>query len=395
MIIQCKNNILSALLVGAMVILFSSCQSSEGPNIDTSNTTNTSTIIEINSSSSDFLTSSHVTIPSIADTYYEQTDSTEPPIVFESNINPLSGLTLDDTEFSNLRPYAFVVNNLRAAATYQYGLSSADIIYEYETEGGITRFLALYYNPKDAFKLGSIRSARKISVNIAMGWDAIYFHAGGSPDALDQISKYSYTHIDGVYEGSVYFRDNVVSANIGSEHSLYTDSKNITNVIANLDKKGQRITSKSGSNQRFFFYPNNQFPENASIAIKLTTRIGSYSPYFTYNKNTNSYVRYQYGAVHTDRSNNTNLDFKNILILAVPSSLIAGDSAGRRNFEDVGNGRGVYATNGVYIEIAWSKSSESAPLILFNLDGSPLYINKGKTFVSYINGMQNVTISTE
>ncbi len=57
------------------------------------------------------------------------------------------------------RPYAVSVNNILECWP-QYGLSQADIIYEIETEGGITRMMALFMDIRGVPLIGSIRSLR-------------------------------------------------------------------------------------------------------------------------------------------------------------------------------------------------------------------------------------------
>lgn len=47
-------------------------------------------------------------------------------------------------------------------------------------EGGITRMLAVYQSLEDVGSIGSIRSARPYYIELALGHDALYVHAGGS-----------------------------------------------------------------------------------------------------------------------------------------------------------------------------------------------------------------------
>ena len=56
----------------------------------------------------------------------------------------------------------------------QSGLSSADVIYEAVAEGGITRFLTVYYC-QDPVEVGPVRSARTYYVDFASEYgDALY-----------------------------------------------------------------------------------------------------------------------------------------------------------------------------------------------------------------------------
>ena len=92
--------------------------------------------------------------------------------------NELTGLPIDE-EYVNKRPIRVMINNLEGAQPL-LGVSDADLIYECPVEGGITRLLAIFKNPKGIQKIGSVRSARPYFINIAQGLDAIYMHIGGS-----------------------------------------------------------------------------------------------------------------------------------------------------------------------------------------------------------------------
>ena len=97
--------------------------------------------------------------------------------------NPLTGLPIEP-EYEQRRPVAVMLNNLKKAQP-QLGNSQADIIYEVPAEGGITRMLAVYQSLEDVGSIGSIRSARPYYIELALGHDALYVHAGGSPEDMD------------------------------------------------------------------------------------------------------------------------------------------------------------------------------------------------------------------
>src|SRR5262245_25539804 len=78
---------------------------------------------------------------------------------FPANINPLTGLEVQDLALLERRPLLVKVSNLPRNIRPQSGLSSADHVYEYYTEEGTTRFAAVFYG-QDAKMVGPIRSAR-------------------------------------------------------------------------------------------------------------------------------------------------------------------------------------------------------------------------------------------
>ena len=79
-------------------------------------------------------------------------------------INPITGIQDMDPANVGMKSVSIVVNNVYAAMP-QRGISAADAIYEYETEGGITRLLAVFADVSKVPEIGSIRSARIISAS--------------------------------------------------------------------------------------------------------------------------------------------------------------------------------------------------------------------------------------
>jgi hypothetical protein len=119
----------------------------------------------------------------------ETEPAAEPEAEEEENepqfVSPLTGLAIPEEDVGK-RPVAVMLNNLKAAMP-QYGVSSADIIYEVPAEGGITRMLAVFQSMEGVGRIGSVRSARPYFLDLAQGLDAIFLHAGGSEQAYSDI----------------------------------------------------------------------------------------------------------------------------------------------------------------------------------------------------------------
>lgn len=110
----------------------------------------------------------------------------------------------------------------------QLGVSQADIIYEALAEGGITRMLGVFQSVEGVGDIGSVRSARDYYVSLALGHDAIFLHAGGSPGAYTAIDNWGVSAFDcvnGPYEGTLFWRDQQRRKNMGLEHSVLTSGR--------------------------------------------------------------------------------------------------------------------------------------------------------------------------
>ena len=73
----------------------------------------------------------------------------------------------------------------------QTGLDHAAVVFEALAEFGVTRFMAVYAPgiTPDAPQIGPIRSTRLYFAQWAMGFHALYAHAGGSPQGLELVES--------------------------------------------------------------------------------------------------------------------------------------------------------------------------------------------------------------
>src|SRR5712664_2895025 len=87
-------------------------------------------------------------------------------------------------------PALVQVENLPAARP-QRGLQRADLVMEYLTEGGITRFTAIYFAPTGGGRIEPVRSARPISLVLVKAYGGVLFFSGASGHVLGQIQAES------------------------------------------------------------------------------------------------------------------------------------------------------------------------------------------------------------
>ena len=79
-------------------------------------------------------------------------------------ISALTGLPAD--EEIRARPVVAVkIDNADGKSTPQIGINEADVVYEIQVEGQVTRFLALYQST-DAAPIGPVRSARSSELSL-------------------------------------------------------------------------------------------------------------------------------------------------------------------------------------------------------------------------------------
>ncbi|MBD5454381.1 MAG: DUF3048 domain-containing protein, partial [Lachnospiraceae bacterium] len=99
-------------------------------------------------------------------------------------------------EVNNTRPVTIMIPNTKTAA--QYGISNADVLYECNVEGSITRLMALFQDWSDFDRLGNVRSCRDYYVYWSFEWDAFYIHFGGPFYINEVINRPDTDDIDGL-----------------------------------------------------------------------------------------------------------------------------------------------------------------------------------------------------
>ncbi len=309
--------------------------------------------------------------------------------VYTGPWHPLTGLPVEE-DISNKRPYAIMLNNIKAALP-QYAVSQADIIYEMLAEGGITRMLGVFQDVREVGAIGSVRSARDYYLDLAQGLDAIYVHGGGSPKAYDEISNRGVAAIDGIKGkyAQMFYRDQYRMNSAGYEHSLFTSGELIEKCAGDY---GYRLEHETGYSNGLLFadavQPAGGKAENVRVEFS-----GYKTGLFEYDAESGLYKISQYGAPYTDGAVGEQVAVKNVLVLYCEMYTIAGDDAGRMAADLVGSGTGYFICNGTYCKINWQKDAYSAPFIYTLEDGTPLELARGTSYVNILPDDRTVEIS--
>ncbi len=255
---------------------------------------------------------------------------------------PLTGLPCDQ-DVSALRPVAVMLNNLKAALPQQ-GNSQADIIYEVLAEGGITRMLGVYQHPEKVGLIGSVRSARQYYWELAQGHDAVYIHAGGSPEFYETKSRLGLFTVDGVngsyaYAGAGMFwrdRERIPGHRYAVEHSLLTSGEAIAAMLSKEDK-----TAHAEGYQYEMAFADDGTPAGGQNALTVTVPFSNYkSGVFRYDAATGLYAVEEYGQPYLDGNDNTQVAVTNLIVAQTTCTVV--DGSGRIKV-DLSSGSGWFA----------------------------------------------------
>ncbi len=101
------------------------------------------------------------------------------PQDYPPGVNPLTGLPVADPALLERRPVIVKVSNMPRSVRPQWGLSRADLVFEYYTEYGSTRFAAIFYG-QNAEMVGPVRSGRFVDAHLIRMYQGLF--AFGSAD---------------------------------------------------------------------------------------------------------------------------------------------------------------------------------------------------------------------
>jgi hypothetical protein len=151
----------------------------------------------------------------------EPADGALGPVSFPLNVNPLTGLPVDDPAVLQRRPIIAKISNAPALVRPQAGIGQADIVYEHYTEGGLTRLSAIFYTHAPT-RVGSIRSARLIDYELTEMYKGLLAYSGSSIGVGERLTSSEFA--DRLYIGVMlglpyYWRDEAMVA----PHNMFTN----------------------------------------------------------------------------------------------------------------------------------------------------------------------------
>ncbi|MBQ4154976.1 MAG: DUF3048 domain-containing protein [Clostridia bacterium] len=318
--------------------------------------------------------------------------STDPLLSEDGSlINPLTGVKNLDSAANGQRPVAIMVNNISLAQSVQSGLSKADIVYEAYAEGGITRLMAVFKDANKIPRVGSVRSARYSYVDLAMGHDAIYVHAGINESHCTPHVKE--TGIDNINlnSGAPAKYGMRISNGLASEHTLYTNGENLVKCFNNLNWR----TKLNSSEKMWQSFVDENSPitltGGASKEINIKMSAASTTK-FVYDSTAGKFVRYKGSSAMKDFTSGEQFAFTNVLVLETELIALTTDGIVKTNLE---GGTGYYFTKGTYQKIKWSKGAVTNGFKITLEDGSECKFNAGNTWVSLMDKTQGVNIVSE
>ncbi len=337
---------------------------------------------------------------------------------------PISGMKYTQEEansWNKQRPItAMIENNLEARP--ESGLSKADVVYEAVAEGGITRFLAVFYCGVAAqnVKAAPIRSARVYFINEAAGYgtDPIYLHqgeannicstcpggvkpkgqidptvnAGALLDKLGWAGGSAGNNLDGGFNIGypIVVRDQYRLSSTPSawEHAVVAD---LDEVYKEADKRGFNFKDSDGipwtkGFKKWIFQDGkpNSTPTAADIKFGFWNNQPDYDVEWKYDSATNSYLRFNGGVAHVDwEFDKPQLKASNVAI-KLTKEVGPVDTEKHMFYQVIGTGKAIVFQNGNAIVGTWSKASALDRDVFYDTNGKEIGMVRGQTWIEIV-----------
>lgn len=268
----------------------------------------------------------------------------------------------------------------------------------------MTRCMGVFSDLASVETLGSIRSARKHFVSLAISLDAIFVHYGksdvsGNPLGAQQyMDATGWDHMDGTSKGYSYFyesKDRINAGyNKGDECHFLVGQRAIDYAVKNKFAQTREEAIDYGW----------QFDDDYIIVGQTASKVTAYfnqggkpsssTKYtrFEYDTESGYYLAFQYGSEFVDGNIDEQLAFKNVIVLMAQTQK---DPMGTKLMQITleGEGSGYYACNGQLVPIKWSRAQAEDPISYMLEDGTPVTFGVGKTYVAIVPS--NATVEWE
>jgi hypothetical protein len=314
------------------------------------------------------------------------------------NINPLTGLPVEDPALLLRRPVSFKIN-LYPRDYYRpvIGLNAADLVFDYYHNDGYTRLHAIYYG-QTASEVGPIRSGRHLDAKLMRMYKS--FLAFGNADEAILVDL---TAPD-LYQRLLYATGHPCPAIL--EHPLCRwDPEGYDYLIGDIELVHDYMEAKGIENgqQKLNGLSFSGLPAEGGEAVEQVYTRYSADDYnrWDYDASSNQYLRFQ-DAVYAnanpeayipliDRIDDTQISATNVVMLFVRHEELREEPYGIYDILLNGSGRAVVFRDGQMYEAVWFLPSPTSALSLTTPEGQPFFLAPGNTWFQVLGPSSTVT----
>jgi hypothetical protein len=295
-------------------------------------------------------------------------------------------MKVDDPTILDRRPVAVKVQTFPRSQRPDWGVSQADIVYDYYQNNGLTRLHAIFYgnNPE---KVGPVRSARLFDSDLIRMYESIFAFGGGDQRILNPL--YSTEYADRL----------VVEGSNSCPALCREDPDGFNFLIANPEEIGPYVEGRGGDNSRQTLdgmgfthqAPGNGQPgENAYVRYSISSYVN-----WKYDPENEKYLRFQDSVeAYTieeeayepfiDRLDEQQVAAENVVVLKVIHEYVY--KSGNSEIVDIllgGSGEAWAFRDGKAYQLTWNRPT-NAMLTLTFPDGTPYSFKPGSTWFQVV-----------
>ncbi len=319
------------------------------------------------------------------------------PSEYPDGFNPLTGLPYPNEAAMNRRNLIVKISNFPEIVRPQSGLTTADIVFEYEVEGAVTRFAAIYRS-QGAEKVGSIRSARLLDLELVEMFEGILAYSGANDWIYNFIldSDWKWRALTPQMGVNCPPFCRVEDGTRPFEHTLFGNTYDMWDVA-------EQREINQGLLVRGLAWSDVPDPDGAPIQdIFINYWNPRHDTRWQYNPGDGRYYRYNSGLPHVDAVTGQQLAADNIVILEAvhvdrPDVLDSEISGVVVETQLWGRGTAWIFRDGLWFEGIWAHRQGSPGLWLLYDDGeTPMHLKPGQTWFNVVRPvMYGVEVSAQ
>lgn len=302
---------------------------------------------------------------------------------FGTDRNPLTGELVEDKSLLQKRPLAIKLSNSPPIYTRpQSGLNDADWIYEHTTEGAITRFTAIFYG-KLPPRVGPIRSARLIDLELPAMYDAALAFSGASNGVLGRLSQVDFNSRILYSNEPGYYR---TGEDKPLEHTLYGDPLKFHEALAT---KGLDVAPTFTTVNAFSSQP----PAGGQPASELRVDYDWTVIDWRYDAASGEYLRWADGEIHADGNSGEQVAVANVVIVT-PNHQEDGEICEEvqngvcahlsMQIQLWGSGAAAVFRDGQQYNVTWQRQGRNDSLTFTDSAGNPFPLQIGNSWVQVV-----------
>ena len=265
------------------------------------------------------------------------------------------------------------------------GIQGADIVYEYLTEGGITRLTAIYFHPAGAAPIEPVRSARLITLRLQRAYQGLVFYSGASDHVQGLIWS---GHVPAIRDDAQHTRYFQRDGSRFAPHNLFTEGRWLAQGQSRAAPCMAYRPATPGA-------PKTTGTPAAQVSFAQTP---SHLSTFEYRPAIGAY-RYSVAdtGVMVDTATGQPIHIRNLVVIQVahhPAGYTE-DVLGATgiDFDLAGTGAADVFTGGRRYHAAWSLADPGHPLQILDSKGAPLSLPAGLTWIALVDPGTQLTVS--